>query len=54
MNVLVATPTAQDSPDPGTTAAPVKEGPDPGPLHLQDHGNPVRFRNIWIVDKRVQ
>ncbi len=32
-----------------TTSAPLdKEGPL-GPIHLQDHGNPVRYRNFWVL-----
>ena len=33
---------------PPTTAAPLKGLGPTGPLVLQDHGNAVRYRNIWV------
>ena len=30
------------------TGAGMKEGPDPMPIKLQGHHNPVQFRNVWI------
>ena len=34
-----------------TTASKLKEGPEPGPIYLQNHGNPVFYRNIWVIRK---
>ena len=32
----------------GKTGAGEKEGPQPRPILLQGHHNPVRFRNVWV------
>ncbi|MFT5467821.1 MAG: hypothetical protein ACI8UO_002928 [Verrucomicrobiales bacterium] len=35
-----------------TTASPINGiTPEPGPIHIQHHGNPVYYRNIWILTK---
>lgn len=42
-----------DVPVPRTTrAAPMgNESAEPGPIYIQNHGNPIRFRNIWALPR---
>ncbi len=42
----------QDLEIPKSTGGGKPESAEPGGLHLQDHGNPVFYRNIWLVEKK--
>tara|TARA_R110000850_G_scaffold243873_1_gene368725 strand:+ start:9463 stop:10524 length:1062 start_codon:yes stop_codon:yes gene_type:complete len=48
--LLNGVPVHQDYSIIAKTGGGKQEGPELFPIKLQDHTNPVRFRNIWIVD----
>lgn len=36
---------------PAKTGGGKPETPEPGPIYLQSHGNPVFYKNIWLMEK---
>lgn len=46
--VLVQENVSIPGPTPGAVSFDIAQ---PGGIHLQDHGNPVRYRNIWAVEQ---
>ena len=42
----------QDQDLPKSTGGGKPEAAEPGGLHLQDHGNPTFYRNIWLLEKK--
>ena len=48
--ILVQDNVALLGPTTNQRRAPYEAHPDRMPILLQDHGHPVRFRNIWIRD----
>ena len=38
----------------GPTPGGQREGPSPGAFQVQNHGNPVHVRNVWVVEKHAQ